>query len=737
MPELSTEILEKIADLRELSDNWIVPVEVYELLKINWLTTDPVYYSVTKTDEVSSGELPVEPVECRIIPKAYPAHFFEIEGDSTMGDEEISVEIWDGGNYNPETNLFEDAGTFADLVEENGEGISAEVFLWFPAVELLLPVWQGHLQNTDESDASIWTGKIASGFRSPNLPMPRRAHYKTCQATYGGLLDTLAEIAENDCPHDAHLPGGTVGNALYPTCDRQDTSSCILRGVPPSFHLSHKSVEVTVLNSQTKGPQLNSISRGNESNLKEPVRVIMGTRRVRDMQVLAFRRDYNNNHPDQGFFNAMYEIGEGPIQSILYPAVNGQYATGNNYAYRLGTRGQAPIDASSNRLTDHAYSGTAYFRYNYGYVNPGTVSPDNMRGSAIVFGLTDIRRYTGEETFVKEWNHNRAWHLLRMWADKRWGLGYDYARFDKTSWIDCASWTDKYVTFTAPDGVAYSFWRAISDVELSERASQQQIEDMCLGGRLSRPFLFQGKIHIAPLRGLSEEELADCPVFSDNFTPGTRKIIFEASDGVDRSTLKRSKESDADIPNRIEGVYHDSLKDWTETTAPPAEDIDQQLRAGRVLGDTSRRVVTKKYSFLGVVQEGHAVSLEYFILNFGEFCEGGILNNLRIKFKIWFLDALDLHQNKVIKVLSDQLERFGFEYFRIIKIKRAGNLHYELTLQAHNNDALLAFDEEFEEVPPEVPPNPEPTPGPVPPCVLRFGEVNWTNGVLNVPVEPC
>jgi hypothetical protein len=737
MPELDSTTLEKIADLREISEGWTQPLEVYELLKMNWTTVDPVYYAVTKTDEVSSVELPVAPVECRIIPKAQPAHFFEIEGDSSLSDEEISVEFWDGGFLNEDRTAIEGAGLFADLLEAEGEGVKAEVFLWFPAVELLLSVWEGHLRNTEESDAVVCSLKIAAGFRSPNLPLPRRAHYTDCQAVYGGLLDTLTEIAENDCPVDAHVPGGTVGNDSFPTCPRKSPTDCVARGISGDFHLSHKSNSVTVLNNQTKGPQLNSVSRGNESNLKAPVRVVMGVRRVRDMEVMAFRRDYNNNNPAQGFFNAMYEIGEGPIQSILSPSVNGQLAGGNNYAYRLGGRGQPPIDSTVNRLTDHAYSGTAYFRHNYGYVNPGTVGPDNMRGSAIIFGLNNIRRYTDADTYVSEWNHNRAWHIARIHCDKRWGVGYDYARLGIESWIDAGVWSDKYVTFTDPEGNSYSFYRAISDVELTERSAQQQIEDMCLAGRFSRPFYFQGKLHLMPLRGLTEEELADAPVFSDNFTPDARKIIWEEKDGAEQSTLVRSKKSDVDIPNRVEGTYHDSTKDWTEATAPPAEDVEQQLRAGRVEGDTSRRVVTKKYSFLGVVQEGHAVSLEWFILHFGEFCEGGILNNLRLKFKVWFLDALDLHQFKVVKVASDQLERYGFDYFRIIQMKRLGNLHCELTVQAHHNAALLAFDEEFETVPPEVPPNPPPTPPPPAPCVLEFGTVSWVNGLIEVPIEPC
>ncbi|HEY8562790.1 MAG TPA: hypothetical protein VIL74_20600 [Pyrinomonadaceae bacterium] len=731
MPELSTEILEKIQTLREISNGFSQPLEVYELLEIDW-QTGAVYYSAIQTDDVSSVSMPVSPVNCLIIPKSYPAHFFEVESDSSLSDGKITLEIWDGGVLNPSTNLIEGAGNFADLVEANGEGTPAEVFFWFPAVELLLSVWQGHLRNSEDSDAEVWRGEIANGFRSPDLPLPRRAHYTECQAVFGGLLDSLAEIEENDCPYDIHLPGGTVGTPGFTSCPRKSPADCTARGVNPLFHLSHNSTEVTVLNNQTKGPQLYSISRGNESNLKEPVRVVMGVRRVRDMQVIAFRRDYNNNSPDKGFFNAMYEACEGPIESFQAVYVNGQQAAAQHYADRLGARGQSLIDSTSNQLSTHGYSGTAYLRYNFGWVNPGTVGPDNMRATAIVFGLNDVRVFLNESSYFSIWTHSRPWHIARMLCDKRWGFGLDYARLNIDSFIAAAAWSDAWVSFTDPDGTEYQFWRSVSAVELVSRSTQQQIEDMCLAGRFTRPFLFQGKIHIVPLKALTPEELAAAPVFTDVIDGTTVPNIVRDSEG--KSSLTRSQKSDLDIPNRVEGTFHDSTKDWTEQTAPVAEDVDQQLRAGRVMGDHTRRVVTKKYSYLGVVQKGQAASLSYFLLYFGEFAEGGILNNLEIKFKCWFLDALTLYEGKVIKVVSDQLTRYGFDHFRIKSLKRSGNLMVEITAQAHDNDALDAFETGGTGEPDDPTYN---FPTLKPPCQLEIENVSFANGVLSIAIGVC
>lgn len=719
MPELDALTKQKIDDLRAISNNWSTAIEVYELLRLDW-STGAVYYSTTAVDELSPN-LPVESaVLPLIVPKDGAAHFFEIETDASLGDEEIDLEIWDAG------------GSFTDLVYANGEGTRAEVYLWFPAVELFLAVWQGHLRTSDDADAFYWRGRIASGFRSPDLPSPRRAHWRECQAVFGGLLAAQEEIDSNDCPYDRHL-GGIVG-ALDPAtgqpfarCPRKTLANCTERGVDPLVHLSHQSQVVTVLNGQTKGPQLYSISRGNESNLKDAVRVVMGERRVRDMTVLAFRRDYNTRTPAHGWFDAIYEACEGPILGFRDVIVSGQPAQAIHYAYRRGGRGENPINAA---LTTHGYSGTAILRYNYGWVDPASVSPENMRAEAVVSGLSNIRVYSDEHTFTEEFTKNRAWQIARIITDKRWGYGLDYRRIDIKAFLALAAWSSDFVSFTDPDGTVYPHQRALSDVELVERSVQQQIEDMCLAGRFSRPFIFQGKLSIVPLRAATDAELAAAPVFTDE---GDNRNIIVDDDGL--STLKRSQKSDLDIPNRVEATFHDRGDNWQESVAPPAEDISQQLNAGRVLGDTSRRVVTKKYNFLGVTDKGHAVKLSYGILYFGEFDEGGILNNLKIKFNIWFMDALELYETRIIKVQSSQLARYGFEYFRIIKKSRAGNLHVGIEAQAYNHEAMLALETIVD--PPLGGGDGGGGGGGGEICPLAFGNVEYKDGFINIPILPC
>lgn len=716
MASLGSTIETKISALRTKSKNWSEPIAVYEILKINWESPEGTkYYGRTYiADGVIGAGIEVLPLI-----QGDKTEFFEIEQSSTLSDGEVSLEIWDGGKYNPETELFEGGGAFADLVQAQGEGIPCEIFLWFPAETLFLSVWQGHLRAEENADAYIWRGTVANGFRSPNMDVPSRAHYGTCQKVFGGKLATQEEIDEHGCPYNDHI-GGLVGTPGFTDCPRKSTADCTTRGINPLNHESHQTAEVTILNSQTKGPQLYSISRGNESNLKEPVRVVMGTRKIRDCQVLAYRRDYNNNHPDHGWFAAIYEVCEGPISAIYGAVINGQAANPFHYSYRLGLNAQPAIDGA---LTSHGYSGTALFRYNFGWVNPANVSPDNMRGESFVVGLDNIRVFSDEDTYAEQYSSNRAWQIARILCDKRWGLGNDYASLHILSFKDAADWGNISVVFTENVGgetIDHYHIRSTSNVELVGRSGQTQIEDMCKYGRLSRPFWFQNKLHLEPIRPATDPELAAAPVFSDK-NVATRNIIV--IDG--RSTLTRTTKSDLDIPNRIEATINDASQDYKEIPLDPIEDVDQQLKAGRVQGTNTQRRVTKKHSLLGITDKSEGIKIAYSLLYFGEFNEGGIKNNLQISFKAFILDTLNLHENKIIKVESDQLTRYGFDYFRITKLKRGSDLQVEVSASAYNHDEETAFETEYSYTAPE--PLPEIT---VLPSPIKFDFLDYGDNLL-------
>lgn len=732
MPEFSGATQTKIDALIAMYHAGEQPF-VYEILKVEW-PDGTIYYGVLATDEVASVSPGFE-VEARMIPDGSPDWFLPIPTDASIGDEDITVEMWDGDEV------------FSTLLNDHGEGVKCTALYWFPQETLLLPVWEGHLRYEDEATVEKVTVKIVQGFRSSDATVPDRPHYRTCAAVFGGLLDSQDEIDEhNGCPYNFHLGGG-IGNNDPSTglpwtyCDRRSTASCIARDVPPAYHLSHATATNVVLNRQTSGNSLFSVSQGNETNLKEPVTVIMGTRRKYGMKVMAYRRDLNNNNPEHGWFFAQYEACEGPVAAIYQArfVVGGkeQNVVAMHYNYRLGHAGQSAYPAGNYQLTSHTYSGTAHILYNFGWIDPSTIGPSDAEASAMIQGLNNIRVYTDADTYTETYTDNRVWQIMHVLCNKRWGFGLDYDKFNIDSWIAAAEWAGKYVRFTDTFGNTWDHIRAKSDVELIGKKVQEQIEDLCTAGRLSLPFLFNGEIYIEPLRKLTAAELEDAPVFTD--TGETRNIVWE--DG--RTTLTASRKSDLDLVNRIECTFDDIDQDFLETPLSPVEDVDAQLRAGRVVGGRQRKTNPKKHNLLGITVESHALKVAWSLLDLGPRDEGGLANNLTIKFKTWFLDTLTIHQEKVIKVESDRLTKYGFEYFRIKEIKRQPDLTVEITAQAYNVEYMDAFETDFADLDdPELPGDYDPPtyfpPAWEPPlCPLNVTVNKYESNVLNLRIEPC
>src|SRR6185369_13314890 len=145
--------------------------------------------------------------------------------------------------------------------------------------------------------------------------------------------------------------------------------------------------------------------------------------------------------------------------------------------------------------------------------------------------------------------------------------------------------------------------------------------------------------------------------------------------------------------------------------------------------------------------EAHATKVAWGLLDRGPCDEGRLQNNLSYPpFKIWFADALDLHPFKVIKIVSSNYTKYGFQFFRIQKMERNNDLTYSLTVQAYNETYMASFENEYDPVdppvdfPPDLPPDdprpPDPTPEPVP-CVLGLDSVTWADNVFTLRVGTC
>lgn len=683
---------------------------VCELVAVTWLApTGTVYYAASQYDELPGYEA-LAARDLVIEARFAGERFQDLPFSSGLGDESVNLDFADVD------------GRLRTLFAQHGEGLRVEAFYYFPEVDLLLSTWFGHLRPPENADAFTFKAKASAGFRSAQLPLPRRAFYRGCQAVFGGKLTSLEVIARNDCWYNRHL-GGDIGNLdadgqPFTDCPRHNTAVCIERLEPPGAtrapqFLAFDTVIDSLINRQTKGSTLYAISRGNESNLKRPLRVIFGHRKLRELDLLAYTPQYNNNHPDQGFVRVLYAISEGRIRAIWECRVNDKLIGFEHLNTRNGALRQPPTSFSPNVSN---YSGTALFFGVYGQVNAANYNAGNLSGSCQVLGLDNIRVYSSLATFTEELTTNRAWCLLEVLRNRRWGYGLDDARFHLQDWIDLAEWCDETVGYQDPQGNQYASTRSTFNAELIERTAQQQVNDICSAGRFGLPFQQDGKLRVVPLRALTPEELDEAPLFTDEGPE--RNIVFSGK--PERSSLTYSQKSDAELPNRVVASFEEAANDFVERSLT-FEDIDAQLRAGRAFGDHTQRVVEKKYQLLGVTGYGEAVRLGNLLLDLGEFDGGGLKNNLSVKFTGWFKDAVKLHRYKVIRVVSAVIAPFGFEYFRVQTIKRKGDLKVEITAQAYPVDYYAQIEDVL------VPP-PRPGPG----AVVTIGD---RRGARPLPID--
>jgi hypothetical protein len=306
--------------------------------------------------------------------------------------------------------------------------------------------------------------------------------------------------------------------------------------------------------------------------------------------------------------------------------------------------------------------------------------------------------------------------LLEMLTNARWGYGNDYSRYWLDSVVDTREWCDEQTSMHDPNGNLFTGTRSTFNAELNGRATQQQITDLCVAGRIGLPFEFQGKEMFVPLR---EESLEDVPTFTDEGPD--RNIVYDKA----RSSLQWSQISDSELTNQWTVNFDDYGNGGVETQLIFG-DQRQQLRAGRAYGDRSVRVVGKSQAAFGITNFPEAARCGVMLLYLGPLDAGGVANNLRVKFTTWYSEAFRVRMYKPIRVLNAKLQQLAqlyfqslgfpwfageaYEYFRVTKYERKGDLKVEITAQVYPAD-FYAYIEDVAEPLPVVVGGPLPNPG--------------------------
>jgi hypothetical protein len=713
----------QIAEILTLLPSDVRAVRVFEILTIYWQGgTRTRHYSDGRwVDDFSAlATFGFDVIDARFTRKDW---FVELPRTTEISDDVVKLKMWDA-----------DAVLISEFLN-SGEGTRCRVTQYFPDYALANEIWWGFLKQPKETEGLWFNIEAASGLRSPNLIVPRRAIYPGCQATFGGLVnpdtglpyfDTLDKLVppHNDCPYNLHI-GGTIGllgpgGVPFTSCPRRVPGDCTARLGPktaPVIVVSGVKVGGGVLNYEAFDVVLEFItgshnvarSFANESVLRTPLRVVYGYRYIRDLIMLAYVTEpYTDSH-GAGFLRTLWAVCEGPIVGAAATSdswaaesgapydpkptavpesdnfsgftINGLQITNRHadYAGIWGTPHQSATTFSDNVLN---YPNTAVMRLDYGRGDYRNVTPDDVKCDAVIKGKKDIAVYTTPSAFTRQYTTSRAWCLLDLYTNKRYGLGIDISRFVIQDWIDLENYCNTAVNSIDETGGAVSIPRTTFNADIKEGKWSDHLNDICLAGMFTLPYYHQSKIRIEPLEiGLP----ATVPIFSDQGSDGTvRNIIFDNN----QSTLKYSRESDSKIPNQIK-VNFDDTQYNNQSRPLVLNDEIQQMRAGVAAGDQSTRPVTKEYNAVGTMYMSEAYRMAKRILDLGPFESGGIINNFKIKFTTWSLlsDVLGLHPYSIIRVVSQTVNRFQeapgypYEYFRVLKLTRKADLKMDIEAQ--------------------------------------------------------
>lgn len=620
------------------------------------------------------------PITLTLIPDSTP--FIDLPRSASISDDSINLTFADTD------------GEFSTLLMTYGEGIKTEVFGYWPSPDLLLSLWRGMLHQPKDMNRDQVKITATSGWRAPNLIVPRRPFATSCPFIFGAYFATQAEIdAAKGCPYNAHLTSLERGSAPlvgvpgFTDCPRRVKADCVERLATETFWPGFETRADPIPNNQTKGPNLLAKAIGNESALSDPIRVIFGERWVKSCYLLTFRNETDTNHPEDGFGAALFAVSEGPNLAMFEPRINGQLVGVEHYQIRLGALGQPPTDWSPDV---NSYSGTSHW---YGRIQGefDNATASDYSGSVRALGNNEIRVYSDSLTFVEGYSTNRMWCILEMLAHLRWGYGQDYPRYLIPSAIETATWCDEYVTLTDANGNTFSGVRSTFNAEVNPRAIQQQIKDACTAGRIGIPFEFEGKDVFVPLKAEDTDD-PTIPVFTDEGPD--RNIIYDGA----KSSLSWSCISDETMTNQWTVNFDDAANSGVDTQFIFG-DQPQQLRAGRAWGDRTQRVINKSQAGYGINSAQEAARFGNSLLYLGPLDSGGILNPFSIKFTTWYSEAFNVQNYKLIKFIDSKLQSRmalyftsrgfvpypGADYtcFRVMKYTRKGDLRVEIEAQQY------------------------------------------------------
>lgn len=678
-----------------------------EILSVYWSDSVTVHYASRQFDDITPHRnVSLKPIEARLLNNKF--HAFEMNPD--IRTETISFTF-----ENSDKNI-------SDKFKLYGEGVGCELFYYFADVDLLVSMWFGQLQKPNNADYQELKVQATNGRFSSEMMLPSRFHETTCSFNFGGLLTDVSQLETNGCPYDRQL-GGSFGNlnggVPFTSCDKTE-ADCLARLGSSKYHGGFNADVNSVVTDTGTG----YAGKPKTTKLKTPVPLVYGRKHIRP-QMLYFRKEL----PD--WVRMVFEIGEGPIEATYAVVILTKFIESQHIVVRRGDIGQPKLPLWSNI---REFSGTGVFTAAHGIADHRNTSPSSIDCLLAVHGFNKAAVYTDSETYTRIWSNLRAWLILELYTNQKFGLRQDHSRFDIDSFKTAAEWGAEFVRFTLGTKT-YDHLRDYCDVFLKGETASNVISSICEQGRLSIPFQHDGKYMVTPFRVFTETELDDAPVFYDR---GENRNI-DRENGM--PTLRVTEKSDLELVNTIKLTFEDE-NDLDNPRPITCEDVQQKQRAGRAMGINIHPVV-KDFSAYSVRALNQAIKLGYGLLWFGNGETVGTKNNLEITFRTDLLEVLNLRRWQPIKLVSTEIDGYEydgyqFEYFVVRNMRKDADNRVTVTAFAYNKEAMEAFETE----PPEPNPNPnptEPTPLPMPqePCMPTFDVIDQADGYITVNVIPC
>lgn len=626
------------------------------------------------------GEIPLEP---KI--RAESAEWFQqlfFTGD--ISDDEVTIE-------------FIDRDRVIQNKAKKAKGSAVEILYYFPEVDWLVAEWWGQLRSPKGMGGKSIKLTAATGLRSPKLQLPKTLLGAVgCQAFYPPETAlTREQIAVNPCRVDRHLPNSTFGNLdaqgnYFPTCPHT-IEGCLERTEAPgaTVPLSYFGLDArkgVTLVGQSKGSPVRASARGNGTNLDQAVPWVFGEYLMREVPVIQILPEVNTNTKDQAALRVLPIIGHGPLGEVGECRVNNVIVKPQDQQIRLGNyrqpvngffTGVADVTPLSFNLLANAYLVIIGGPWNAQTADQTKVQIMIKRG----YTQTRVLNAEGESSYVE--SNNRLWVNLTAYTDFVRGHGYSIQRFNRDSLLYSAEWCDRNVQALTAKKEIITTRRSEFNGAFYGRQASQEFRDAFLYGGLTYPFLHEGELYVLPLE---TADLTEVPVLEDHH------FMVDETGDID---LYWDMKDDDELAYSVRLNIEDREADFQDRPLT-FKNLQAIFEEGQNLGEPIVREPREVLKALGVTKYGQGVRLGWRFLHFGQFDTGGISNNATVHGKMpWvWVKKHALHLFKVVAIPSDKVSDSGFQYFRVMSMRRSAGLVYDITFQAYNHELYQLLDQD-------------------------------------------